>query len=74
MNEKQGKQKVIALKDCMWCDFFNNSKCDLGVEIKIIKEEKMFAKAKTTHKTYGPASSEDCTGKRKEYSKSLKKK
>lgn len=74
MNEKQGKQRVVKLSNCMWCDFFNNSKCDLSVKIKIIKEEKMYAKATTTYKTYAAEDFAECVEKRKEYNNENKKK
>lgn len=73
MDEKKGKSRVNKLSNCMWCDFFNNKKCDLSVEIKIIKEEKMFAKAETTHKTYVPVDFKICIEKRKQFNKELKR-
>lgn len=66
MNEKEGKKRAVKLSNCMWCDFFNNSKCDLGVAVKVIKRTTITTK-------YGAADCAECMKKRKEYNNEKKK-
>jgi hypothetical protein len=73
MDEKKGKSRVIILANCMWCDFFNNSKCDLKVKVKVVKEEKLYARAPEPHRTYAAADYKECLLKRTEYNNGKKK-
>lgn len=71
MNEKEGRARVTKLSTCIWCDFFSDSKCNLDVEIKVIKSEKLYTKALEPHKTYAAVDFKECVFQRKLYNKTF---